>query len=122
RTALAEFAREHGLRAGNRLIDSEILQIPAFRGPDGNFDDAAFRSLLAQRGLTEAAVRDDLAMGIYGRLLLGPVSLAPQMPDYIAGRYASLLQERRQGAIGLLPSAAYAPDRDPTDEELTTYY
>lgn len=122
RTALAEFAREHGLRAGDRLIDSEILQIPAFRGADGNFDDAAFRALLAQRGLTEAAVRDDLATGAYGRLLLGPVALAPQMPAGIARRYASLLQERRRGAIALLPSAAYAPDRDPTDEDLTAYY
>ncbi len=122
RAALSEFGREHGLRAGNRLIDSEILQVPAFRGADGKFDSAAFRALISQRGLTEAAVRDDLAMGAYGRLLLGPVALAPSMPEGIARRYASLLRERRQGSIGFLPSSAYAPQRDPTQEELTAFY
>lgn len=32
RTTIAEFARRHGMRASDRLIDSELLQIPAFRG------------------------------------------------------------------------------------------
>ena len=31
RAALAEFGREHGLRASDRLIDSELVQMPAFR-------------------------------------------------------------------------------------------
>ena len=35
RTAIAEYARQHGMRAGKRLVDSEIAQIPAFRGIDG---------------------------------------------------------------------------------------
>src|SRR5690606_21152777 len=30
RTALAEFAREHGMRAGKRLVDSELRQAPGF--------------------------------------------------------------------------------------------
>src|SRR5690606_37320977 len=42
RTALAEYARQHGMRAGKRLVDSEIAQIPAFRGLDGQFDRNAF--------------------------------------------------------------------------------
>ena len=122
RTALAEFARQNGLRAGKRLIDSEIRQIPAFLGPDGRFDSNAFRQIIGQRGFTEAAVRQDLAYGIYGRLLLAPVAQSPIMPDGIARRYASLLRERREGAVGVLPSSAYAPQGDPSQDDLNTYY
>ncbi len=122
RAALAEFAREHGLRAGDRLVDSELVQLPAFRGADGQFDAAAFRAAIAQRGLTEEAVRQDLAMGLLARQLLTPVSLSPVMPASIGRRYASLLRERREGAIALLPAAAYAPDAGPTPAQLRDYY
>ena len=122
RAALAEFARDHGLRAGDRLVDSELVQLPAFRGPDGQFDAAAFRAAIAQRGLTEEAVRQDLAMGLLARQLLTPVSLSPMMPPSIGRRYASLLRERREGAIALLPAAAYAPEAGPTPAQLGDYY
>jgi len=122
RAALAEFGRKHGLRAGDRLVDSELVQIPAFRGPDGKFDAAAFRAAIAQRGLTESAVRQDLAAGLFARQLLTPVALSPVMPESVGRRYASLLRERRQGSIALLPSAAYAPQGNPTDEQLQEFY
>lgn len=122
RTALAEFAREFGMRASDRLVDSELLQIGAFRGPDGNFDQAAFRAALAQQGLTEAAVRGDLAMGLLTRQLLTPLTFAPVMPSSFGRRYATLLREQRKGAIAFLPSAAFAPQGDPTDEQLQTFY
>ena len=122
RAALAEFGRMHGLRAGSRLVDSELVQLAAFRGPDGKFDEAAFRAAIAQRGLSEDAVREDLAMGLMARQLLTPVSLSPVMPESIGRRYASLLRERRQGTIALLPSAAYAPQGTPTADQLQEFY
>ena len=122
RTALAEFAREHGMRASDRLIDSELLQSPAFRGPDGSFDQNAFRAAIGQRGLSEAAVRQDLAMGLLARQLLTPIGFSPVMPESFGRRYASLLRERREGAIALLPSSAFAPAAAPTDAQLQAYY
>jgi peptidyl-prolyl cis-trans isomerase D len=122
RTALAEFARKQGMRASDRLIDSELLQIPAFRGPDGSFDQNAFRAAIGQRGLTEAAVRQDLAMGLLARQLLTPIGFSPVMPESFGRRYASLLRERREGAIALLPSSAFAPTVAPTDAQLQAYY
>lgn len=122
RTALAEYARQHGMRAGKRLVDSEIAQIPAFRGVDGNFDRNAFLTLLSQRGLTEAVVRQDIESGLLARQLLTPISFAPVMPESVGRRYASLLRERRHGAIALLPSDAYAPTGDPTNAQLQTFY
>ena len=122
RTALAEFARTFGMRAGKRLVDSELRQMPAFRGPDGTFDENAFRAALAQRGLSEAAVREDLANGLLARQLITPVSFSPMMPESFGRRYASLLRERREGALALLPSSAFAPTGAPTDAQLQAFY
>lgn len=122
RAAITEFGREYGLRAGDRLVDSEILQIPQFRGADGSFDSQTFRDALRQQGLTEAVVREDLAMSLMARQMLTPVTLYPRMPQSIALRYAQLLGETRNGAIAPVPAAAFAPEGDPTAEQLQAFY
>ena len=122
RSSLAELARESGLRAGTRLVDSEIRNTPQFRSFDGSFDADAFRSALRQQGLSEAAVRDDLAMGLLARPQITPLTLAPQMPRSIAVRYAGLLRERRVGSIASIPAGAFAPEGEPTDAQLQAYY
>lgn len=122
RTALAEFARRHGMRAGNQAVDRQILQNFPFREPTGGFDEAAFRAALAQRGLTEAAVREDLAMGLLARQLLTPITYSPVMPASFGRQYAALLRERREGAIAMLPSSAFAPTAAPTNAQLQAFY
>ena len=122
RTALAEFARQHGMRAGDRLVDSELLQIPAFRGASGNFDRGAFLAAISQRNLTEDAVRQDLAMRLLARQLLTPIGFSPVMPASFGQRYGALLRERREGSIALLPSAAFAPTGAPSNAALQAYY
>src|SRR5690606_10805766 len=47
---------------------------------------------------------------------------APVMPESIGKRYASLLRERREGAIAMLPSAIFAPQGQPTDAQLQAFY
>ncbi len=122
RAALAEFGREQGLRAGGRLVDSEIVKIPAFAGPDGKFSEDAYRSALAQRGLTDTAVRDDIQNGLFVRQVITPVLVPGPLPAPLVKRYAALLRERRRGQVGLLLSDAYAPKGDPTEAQLTAYY
>ena len=60
RSALTSFASEYGLRAGENLVNSEILSNPAFKGSDGNFDQEAFRQGLASQNLSEARVRAEM--------------------------------------------------------------
>lgn len=122
RTAVSEFARTFGMRAGKRLVDSELRQMPAFRGADGNFDENAFRAALAQRRLTEALVREDIESGLLARQLLTPIAFSPVMPQSFAVQYASLLRERREGAVAMLPSSAFAPAGNPTDAQLQAFY
>lgn len=122
RTAIGDFGRAHGIVASDRLVDSEITKVPAFRGPDGRFSDATYRQAIAQRGLTEQRLREDLAQGLVARQVLVPASFGAVAPRDLALRYATLLREKRTGAIALLPSAAFAPRTPPTDAQLGAFY
>lgn len=122
RSAIAAFGEELGLRAGDRLVDSEIVGIPAFQGIDGNFSAEAFRAALRQRSLTESAVRDDLAMGLYARQLILPIGYGARLPDSLTRRYAQLVNDTRVGSAAPLTAAAFAPEGDPSAEQLREYY
>jgi peptidyl-prolyl cis-trans isomerase D len=122
RNAIAAYGYQQGLRAGSRLVDSEIVSTPQFRAVDGTFDTEAFRAALRQQGLSESLVRDDLAMGLFARQLVFPVVRNPVMPQAIARQYARLLQERRSGWITAVQAAPFAPKDDPTAAQLQTYY
>ena len=122
RYAIDAYGRENGLRAGDNLINSEIRQLGAFRGADGNFSQDAYNQALAQQGLSDAQVRDDIATGLVAQQLLTPASFGATMPRSIARLYAQLFKERRSGGIALLPSALYAPEGDPSDAALSAFY
>lgn len=122
RVTLRQWGTKNGFAPSDRLIDSELAQIAAFKGADGKFSPEAFRQLIAQRGLTEAAAREELAQGLSARLLLTPADMAATLPAAATLRYASVLTERRTGAIALLPSAAFVPTTAPSDKEVTDWY
>lgn len=122
RYAVGHYAEKYGLRAGDNLVNSEILQIQAFRSLSGEFDQQIYLAALRQRGLTDAVFRRDLVNGLLEDQLLRPALLSPQMPEKIARQYASLVLERRRGQIALIPSSAFAPESGPTDAQLTEWY
>jgi len=122
RRAISGWAKEHGFRAGDNLVNSEIRRIPAFAGPDGKFSDALYRQTLATRQLTDATVRQDLSDGLLAQQVLVPAAFGARMPSKIALRYAALIKERRQGGIAVVPSSAFAPKGDPSAAQLTSYY
>ncbi|MFA7585849.1 MAG: peptidyl-prolyl cis-trans isomerase [Novosphingobium sp.] len=122
RSAIGAFGEKYGLLASARLVDSEIAQMDAFKGPDGKFNDAAFRQTLQQRGISEALVRDDLEQGLVARQILVPAAFGAIVPQELATRYATLLLESRNGAVAVLPAAAFAPKTPPTDAEVQAFY
>lgn len=122
RKAVGIFAQEHGLRAGNNLVNSEILQIGAFRNLTGEFDQESYQAALRRQNLTDSMLRRDIGDGLLNQLILRPAFAAPRLPRAAARQYAALLLERRLGNIALIPSRDYAPDGDPTDEQLSSYY
>ena len=122
RYAISGYARTIGLRAGENLINSEILQMAGFRGPDGNFSTETFQLALRQMGLNEAMFRKDLEDSVLVRQMLIPSLSGIQMPQKFAIRYAALLRENRTGSIGFIPSTSFAPTGDPLSQELETFY
>lgn len=122
RLAIAAFGRQHGIVASDRLIDSEIAQIPAFKGADGKFSEALFRQAMQQRGITEALLRDDLGQSLIARQIMVPAATGSIMPRKLATRYAALLGETRSGEIAILPSALFRPTAEPTAKEISDYY
>ncbi len=122
RLALAEWGKKHGLVVSDRLVDSEIIKISAFQGPDGKFSQTVYDQLLAQRGLSDKEVRADLAQGLMARQLLLPAAFGAQMPGEAVVRYASLLTEKRSGTILTVPSLAFIPQNPPSAEVVNAFY
>lgn len=122
RSTVGAYARSYGLRAGENLVNSEILKIPAFQGLTGAFDQNVYASALRSRGLSDATFRRDLEDGLLEQQLLRSAVAAPQLPEKIARQYAALVLEKRKGEIALIPSAAYAPAGNPSDSQLASWY
>ncbi len=122
RAAIGVYARKYGLRAGENLVNSEILKIPAFQSLTGEFDEKAYVAALRSRGLTDASLRRDIEAGLLEQQMLRSAVAAPLMPEKIARQYAALVLERRKGEIALIPSAAFAPAGNPSDAQLSAWY
>ena len=46
RNAIYDFGKKVGIVASDALVGSELAKIPAFLGPDGNFNDKQYRGVL----------------------------------------------------------------------------
>ncbi|WP_374411655.1 SurA N-terminal domain-containing protein [Novosphingobium colocasiae] len=122
RTAQTVFGESHGVIAGDRLVDSEIARIPAFRGVDDQFSQEVFRQALQQRGISEKELRDDLRQGLISRQLLAPAAIGATMPADLTKRYAGMLDETRKGTAVALPSLLFLPKDKPSGQQLRAFY
>lgn len=120
--ALIAFAEKLNFPLSKRLIDAEIAQIPATKGPGGQFSDQAYQAFLAQQHLTDAQVRDVLAAGLLERLMLTPVATNARVSAGMATPYAAMLLESREGEAAAIPAAAFAAGLKPTDADLQQFY
>lgn len=121
-TALQHYGNARGLTVSTRMVDREIVNIPAFRNFTGQFDQNTFRQMLAAQNVTEAQLRDDISRSLMQRQLLGPIALGARVPDAVAREYAALLLEKRRGTIGVVPVLLTAAGINPTEAELGAFY
>lgn len=124
--AIVAFAESIGIRIGKNLVDSEIAQIPAFRGLDGKFDKNAYLQTLQQQGLTDRQVHDEIGQSILVRMLVGPLTResmgAPPVAVNYATPYASMLLEKRTGTVAFISTRAIPEGAPVTDAEARDYY
>jgi peptidyl-prolyl cis-trans isomerase D len=119
---LQAFARKHGFVVSKRLVDAEIANIPGVKGLNGQFSQQAYDAFLQQRRLTDAQVRDYIEGSILQRLLITPAANNPRIPVGVATPYASMLLERREADVALVPVSAFTAGLNPTDAQLQQYY
>ncbi len=122
RYALAVFGDEYGVAVGKRLVDSEIRKIPGAIGLDGKFSGDAFRAFAQQIGVSEQAIRDDIAQNLFAQQILPAAASGPAAPDSLVLPYASLVLEKRSGQVASLPSSAFFPANPPSEAVLAKYY
>ena len=120
--AIDQFAKKLGLIVSDKQVDAKIASIPQFQGLDGKFDQKAYESLLASRGIRPDEFRKDVRRSLVARLLIDPVVGAHQVPMGLARPYARTLLEKRYGSALLIPVQAFGPGETPTDAEVQAFY
>ena len=121
-TAIELFGARAGIATSKRLIDGEIASIPAFNGPDGKFNRAAFDAALQQQRLSETQLREEIASDSIKRQLLLPIASGARVPAGLVTPYASLLLESREGMIGVVPTELMGGGTPPSEAEIAAFY
>ena len=122
RNAIYAFGKAVGIVASDALVGSELAKIPAFLGPDGAFNNSQYRSVLAQQGLSDAQVREEIAQGLVAKQVLVPVAFGATTPASLARHYGELTLEKRSGTIAFIAAETFAPKSAPSDAALAQYF
>src|SRR3954469_15365328 len=120
--AAAAFGDKMGLAATKRMIDAQIVKIPAFQGVTGQFDQNAFRAALANQKMTEAQLREQMRTRLMQQQLVTPAAGSATVPQSLSMQYASLLLETRSGIVGAVPTKAMGRGAEPSDADVAAWY
>jgi peptidyl-prolyl cis-trans isomerase D len=119
---ISAFGQKYGVVAGKRLVDSEIAKIPSFQGADGKFSNDTFQMALQQQGLRESQLRDDFVRNLIADQLLPVAGFGVSVPRKLALPYASLVLEKREGTVLIVPSAAFVQGIEPSPAAIAAFY
>jgi len=121
--ALDDETRKMGISVGDEILRTQILDIPAFRGMDGNFNREAYRFALDQAGLNEQQfeqnVRDETARTIVQGAVISGVSA----PDAYTDTLLRYIAEERDITFAILDRGDLTTGLPaPSTEELRAYH
>ncbi|PTN01423.1 peptidyl-prolyl cis-trans isomerase D [Rhodovulum imhoffii] len=122
-TALDGEAARLGVSIDDAALRDEILAIPAFHGPDGQFSRDSYRFTLERSGLSEAefeaSIRTEAARGFVQGAVIGGIKL-PRTP---VDTLMAFIGERRSYAqITLASEDLDMPLPSPDASAITEYY
>ncbi len=114
---------ELGVSIGDRNLQQEILEVPAFQGTDGNFDRESYRFSLEQAGLSEAEFEDDLRRESARTLVQGAIMEGVEMPATMTDLIIDYVYARRSFTVATVSADTLnTPIPTPTDTQLQAYY
>ncbi len=120
--ALEQFAAQQKMAVSDAYVQSLIKASPGFQDASGKFNQRTFDQYLATTRTTLAQLTRQVTQGALAKQLVIPTISASQVPGKLALPYASLLLERRDGQIGLIPASAMRAGPAPTDTDLAGFY
>ncbi|MFK7880525.1 SurA N-terminal domain-containing protein [Roseobacter sp.] len=121
--ALDHEAAQIGLSIGDSNLRDRILEIPAFRGVDGEFDREGYRFSLEQNGITEAQFETQLREEVARTLIQGAILNGVVMPDAYVDTLVNFVGAQRSFTWTRLDEADLAtPIATPDDATLRAHY
>ena len=121
--ALDQLVSDLGLSTGDARIRSQVLEIPAFQGLDGQFDRVAYAEVLQQNNLKEVdfenSLREDSARGLLQQAVLVGINMPPAYSEAIV----SYISETRDFSWArLTPKDLVTATPVATEEDLVTFH
>ena len=121
--ALDQLVSDLGLSTGDARIRSQVLEIPAFQGLDGQFDRVAYAEVLQQNNLKEVdfenSLREDSARGLLQQAVLVGINMPPAYSEAIV----SYISETRDFSWArLTPKDLVTATPVATQEDLVTFH
>jgi peptidyl-prolyl cis-trans isomerase D len=120
--ALNGAVTDMGVGVSEDGLRQAVADIPAFHGPNGQFDRATYQAVLSNNNMTEPQLLTLLRGDLGQRQLMGTVRAGTASPETLTKAVFQFQQEKRVANAVQLPfSAAPAPPA-PSEEQLTRWY
>ncbi len=122
-TALEDESATLGISVGDATVRQRILEIPSFRGVDGEFDRDAYGYVLDQSGLSVAEFEDRIRVETAAGILQDAVASGVSVPEVFTDTIYDYAREERDVTWAQLGSDALADDPgEPSEADLTAYH
>jgi peptidyl-prolyl cis-trans isomerase D len=120
--ALQQELRQLGIVTPDQAVRQAILAMPAFRGPNGQFDKQTFDAVLRTNGLTEGRFLDMMRGDLAQRQLLDAVSSGVATPDAMLRPLFQDQFEKRSADMVEFPFGAAPEPPAPAPADLQRWY
>jgi peptidyl-prolyl cis-trans isomerase D len=119
---LNERAQALGLSVSDQLVARSVLEEPAFRGADGQFNRPAFEEALRSAGLSEAGFVQEQRALMMRQHIASAVAGEPTVPGAAIDALHRYLNERRSASYFVLGPAAAGEIPAPSDADLQAFF
>lgn len=120
--AVAREERRLGIAVTDDALRLAVYEVPAFRGPNGQFEMNTFQAALRNAGLSEARFLDMMRADLANRQLMGAVRAGAAAPQVLTRAVFDFQNEKRSADMVELPFANAPAPAHPTDEQLQRWW
>jgi len=119
---LAQEARSLHIGVPNDAVRQAVYQLPAFRGPNGEFDRTRFEQVLRNNGMNEQHFLELMRTDLSQRQLLEAVRSGAVPADVLTRAVFDFEGEKRAADMAELPFADAKPPAEPSEDVLKRWY